>query len=229
VEKRIDECDDQSVLDLLSQRGVILELSTNWQQLKQLLREKGLLRDNQSVVQAVDNLQGSIPPAVSTENAPQLVVNLRGRAPPIVSAEAGIQSRDDLQESTLPINVAESTKAVPTEEGFIGQARPTDATGHDETIESSTEPNVRRSFIGPMIPGGDAVNSDVELSVEQGPGAVEFIGPVIPSGAAKSTTPNQTTVYVEDEGTETVVEQNGNGSTETSESATVQSSGLQMS
>ena len=56
-----------------------------------------------------------------------------------------------------------------------------------------------------------------------------FIGPVIPGGATKSVTPNQTTVYVEDEGTESVVEKNGNGSTETSESATVQSSGLQMS
>jgi hypothetical protein len=52
---------------------------------------------------------------------------------------------------------------------------------------------------------------------------------VIPGGAAKSTTPNQTAVYVEDDGTKTVVEQNGNGSTETSESATVQSSGLQQS
>ena len=40
---------------------------------------------------------------------------------------------------------------------------------------------------------------------------------------------NETAVYVEDEGTDPVVEQNGNGSMETSESATVQSSGLQMS
>ena len=56
-----------------------------------------------------------------------------------------------------------------------------------------------------------------------------FIGPVIPSSATKSVTPNQTAVYVGDEGTESVVEKNGNGNTETSESATVQSSGLQMS
>ena len=62
-----------------------------------------------------------------------------------------------------------------------------------------------------------------------GPAAVGFIGPVIPSGASKSVTPNQMAVYVEDEGTESMVEQNGNGSTETSELATVQSSGLQMS
>ena len=83
-----------------------------------------------------------------------------------------------------------------------------------------------------MIPG-DAVkstDSDFELiSVEPGPAAVGFIGPVIPSSASKSVTPNQTAVYVEDEGTESVVEKNGNGNTETSESATVQSSGLQMS
>ena len=56
-----------------------------------------------------------------------------------------------------------------------------------------------------------------------------FIGPVIPSSATKLVTPNQMAVYVEDEGTESVVEKNGNGNTETSESATVQSYGLQMS
>jgi hypothetical protein len=163
---------------------------------------------------SVDNLQGSTPPAVSTENVSQLVVDLQGLTPPRVTAEAGTQSGDDFRGSTPPTTIAEST-------------------GHDKTIELSTEPSTRQSFIGPVIPGGDAVkstDSDVELiSVEPGPGAVGLIGPVIPGGAAKSTTPNQTTVYVEDEGTETVVEQNGNGSTETSESATVQSSGLQMS
>ena len=52
---------------------------------------------------------------------------------------------------------------------------------------------------------------------------------MIPSSATKSVTPNQTAVYVEDEGIESVIEKNGNGNTETSESATVQSSGLQMS
>ena len=52
---------------------------------------------------------------------------------------------------------------------------------------------------------------------------------MIPSSATKSVTPNQTAVYVEDEGTESVVVKNGNGNTEISESATVQSSGLQMS
>ena len=70
------------------------------------------------------------------------------------------------------------------------------------------------------------------ISVEPGPAAVGFIGPVIPGGAAKSTSEqatNQTAVYVEDEGTDPVVEQNGNGSMESLESATVQSSGLQMS
>ena len=83
-----------------------------------------------------------------------------------------------------------------------------------------------------MIPG-DAVKStdrDIEvISVEPGPAAVGFIGPVIPSGASESVTPNQMAVYVEDEGTESVVKKNGNGSMGTLESATVQSSGLQMS
>ena len=86
-----------------------------------------------------------------------------------------------------------------------------------------------------MIPT-DAVkstDSDVEVvNVEPGPTAVGLMGPVIPGGAAKLTSEqptNETAVYVEDEGTNPVVEQNGNGSVETSESATVQSSGLQTS
>ena len=47
--------------------------------------------------------------------------------------------------------------------------------------------------------------------------------------SSESVTPNQMAVYVEDEGTESVVKKNGNGSMGTLESATVQSSGLQMS
>ena len=49
----IDECVDlleQDVLDLLSLRGVITKLSTNWRELKLLLREKGLLRDTVNIV-----------------------------------------------------------------------------------------------------------------------------------------------------------------------------------
>ena len=241
----IDECVDlleQDVLDLLSLRGVIKKLSTNWRQLKLSLRERGLLRDNQSVVDwrgttppsqsasiDTDNLQEATPPSLSTDNAPQLVVDLQGLTPPMVSAEADTQSGDDLRGSTPPTNIAENTEAVPTKEGLIGPVQPTGNSGHDETIESSTEPSAIRSFIGPVIPG-DAVkptDNDVELiSVEPGPAAVGFIGPVIPSGVSESV---QTTVYVEDEGTESVVEQNRNGSMETSESATVQSSSLQMS
>ena len=240
MEKSIDECVDlleQDVLDLLCLRGVITKLSTNWRELKLSLREKGLLRDNQSVVdlrgstppsQAAsidkDNLQGATPPA---ENTPQFAVDLQGLTPP-----ADTQLGGDLQGSTPSINIAESTEAVPTEEGLIGPVRPTDTTGRDETIESNTEPSSEKSFISPVIPD-DAVkstDSEVELiSVEPGPAAVGFIGPVIPSSATKSVTPNQTAMYAEDEGAESVVEKNGNGNTETSESATVQSSGLQMS
>ena len=83
-----------------------------------------------------------------------------------------------------------------------------------------------------MIPGGSvkSTDSDVDLiSVEPRVTTVGFTGPVIPSDASESVTPNQTATYVEDEGTELVVKKNGNGNTETSESATVQSSGLQMS
>ena len=97
----------------------------------------------------------------------------------------------------------------------------------------SIEPSSRELFIGPAIPV-KSTDSDVELiSIEPALRTVGFIGPVIPGDAAKSTselTPNQTAAYyVEDEGTESVVEQNENGRMETSESATVQSSGLQMS
>ena len=249
----IDECVhllDHDVLDLLILRGVITKLSTNWRQLKLSLREKGLLRDNKSVIdlrgstppsqaasintQSVDNLQGSTPPAVSTENMPhdQLVVDLQGPTPPVVPAVADTLSGGDLQGCTPPTNIAESTEVVPIKEGFIGPVLPTDTTGRDEIIESSTEPSAKKAFIGPVIPGGavKSTDSDVELiSVEPGPAAVGFIGPVIPSGASESVTPNQTAMYVEDEGTESVVKQNGNGNMETSESATVQSSGLQMS
>jgi hypothetical protein len=41
---------EQDVLDLLSLRGLIVKLSTNWQQLKQSLREEALLKDDQSAV-----------------------------------------------------------------------------------------------------------------------------------------------------------------------------------
>ena len=219
----IDECVqllEQDVLDLLSLRGVITKLSINWRELKLSLREKGLLRDNQSVV----DLRGSTPPS---QAASVDMDNLQGLTPP-----ADTQLGDYLQGSTSPTNIAESTEAVPTEEGLIGPVQPTDTTRRDETIESNIEPSSEKSFIGPVIPGGavKSTDSDVELvSVEPGPAAVGFIGPVIPSGATKSVTPNQTAVYVEDEGTESMVEQNGNGSMETSESATIQSSGLQMS
>ena len=58
----------------------------------------------------------------------------------------------------MPTNVAESTEAVPTEEGLIGPVQPTGNSEHDENIESSTESSAIRSFIGPVIPG-DAVKS----------------------------------------------------------------------
>ena len=224
----IDECIqllEQDVLDLLSLRGVITKLSTNWRELKLLLREKGLLRDNQSVV----DLRGSTPPSQAASIDTLSVDNLQELTPPMVPAVADTQSEGDLQGSTHPTNIAESTEVIPTEEGLIGPVQPTDTTGRDET---NIEPSSEKSFIGPVIPD-DAVKSadnDVELiSVEPGPAAVGFIGPVIPSSASKSVTPNQTAAYVGDEGTESVVEKNGNGNTETSESATVQSSGLQMS
>ena len=47
----IDECVsclNQQVIDLLSLRDVITKLSTNWEQLKLSLREKGLQREKES-------------------------------------------------------------------------------------------------------------------------------------------------------------------------------------
>ena len=155
------------MLDLLSLRGVIIKLSTNWRQLKLSLREKGLLRDDQSVI----DLRGSTPPSqaasIDTDNLqgptpppPQFVVDLQGLTPP-----ADTQLEGDLQGSTPPINVAESTEAVPNEEGFIGPVRPT---GHDETIESNIKPSNEKSFIGPVIPGNavKSTGSDVELIMQ---------------------------------------------------------------
>ena len=143
-----------------------------------------------------------------------------------------------LQQATC---VTESAQAATMKVAFIGPIQPNDTREHSESTEStesSTEPSTNESFIGSIYMPTDAVKStdsdiDVEvISVEPGPAAVGFIGPVIPGGAAKSTSEqatNQTAVYVEDEGTDPVVEQNGNGSMESLESATVQSSGLQMS
>ena len=239
----VDECVrwlEQDVLDLLRLKGVVTILSTSWRQLKLSLREKGILLGDDP---SADDLQGSTPPGASAENAQAvpLIINLQGSTPPLTSAEKDSQSIsvDDLQGSTPPTsNIAEGAQATTTKVAFIGPVRPTDTREHNEStkcIESSTEPSTKESFIGPVIPT-DAVkstDSDVEIiSVEPGPSAVGFIGPVIPGGAAKSTSEqatNETAVYVEDGGTDPVVEQNGNGSMETSESATVQSSGLQMS
>ena len=115
------------MLDLLSLRGVITELSTNWRELKLSLREKGLLRDNQSVI----DLRGSTPPShaasIDTDNLqgptpppPQFMVDLQRLTPP-----ADTQLGGDLQGSAPPTNIAESAEAVPTEEGFIGPVQPT--------------------------------------------------------------------------------------------------------
>jgi hypothetical protein len=155
----------QDVLDLLSLRGVISKLSTNWRQLKQSLREEGLRRDDQSVVDwrgstppsqavsvetiSVDNLQGSTPPAVSTENVSQLVVDLQGLTPPRVTAEAGTQSGDVFRGSTPLTTIAESS-------------------GHDESIELSTESSIRQSFIGPVIPGDAVKLTDGDAVLNQG-------------------------------------------------------------
>lgn len=194
----IDECVcwlEQDVLDLLSLRRIVTKLSTNWQQLKLSLREKGLLRDTQFV----DDLQGPTPPTIFTENAR-------------------------------------------IEEALIGPVRPTDTRQQNEFSQSTESTNTKSSsrelFIGPVIPT-DAMRSsdkDVELiRVEPGPSAVGFIGPVIPGDAAESTSEHGESVdqqnrsAVDDESTELKSEQNENGSMETSESATVQSSGLQMS
>ena len=89
---------------MLDLRGVITRLSTNWRELKLSLKEKGLLRDNQSVIDlrgstppsqaaSIDthNLQGPIPPA---ENTPQFVIDLQGLTPP-----ADTQLGGDLQGS----------------------------------------------------------------------------------------------------------------------------------
>ena len=212
---------EKDVLDLLRLRGVITKLSTNWKQLKQSLREKGLLRDTQSV----DDFQGPTPPTVPAEYTEAI--------------SRDHQSVDDLQGSTpSTVSVESINEALHTADGFIRPVRQTDTSGYDEpaeSIESSTEPSARELFIGPVIPT-DAVKSidkDVELiSVEPGPNAVGFIGPVIPGDAAKSSSEHgeisSIQTAVEDGGTVLVVEQNENGSMETSESVTVQSSGLQM-
>ena len=192
----IDECVSwlqHQVLDLLSLRGVVTKLATNWEQLKLSLREEGLLKST------MDDWQGPPPPSIPTESA----------------------------------------EAVPTAVASIGPVRPTDTGGHDETSQSIVELNTELSteaFIGPVIPI-QSTSEDVEqFSKEPGASTAVFMGPVIPGDAARSTsedgeiTPSvdQSLTAAQDERTEAVVEKNGNGSMETSESATVQSSGLQM-
>ena len=181
----IDECVnwlEQQVLDLLNLRGIISKLSTNWGQLKLLLREKGLLKEGD--IQPEDDSQGPPPPG------------------PAVSVESA-------QAFTAPGK-------------FITPSGPNGASEGDvssQNTESSAEQRTE-SFIGPVIPM-DAVRAtakDVEVvNEESGSTAVGFIGPVVPDRA-----PNEQEEVA-------VVEQNGNGTVETPESAAVQSSGLQMS
>ena len=193
----IDECVSwlqHQVLDLLSLRGVVTKLATNWEQLKLSLRKEGLLKST------MDDWQGPPPPSIPTESA----------------------------------------EAVPTAVACIGPVRPTDTSGHDETSQSVVELNTELStetFIGPVIPIQSTAEDVEQFSKEPGPNTAVFIGPVIPGDAARSTsehgeiTPSveiQSQTAVQDERTETLVEKNGNGSMKTSESATVQSSGLQM-
>ena len=182
------------MLDLLSLRGIVTKLATNWEQLKLLLSEEGPLRG--TLEQSVDDLQGPPPP-------------------------------------TIPI---ESAEAVPTTVATIG---PVNTSGHDEPAQSIVELNTEPAaemFISPVVPMQSTSENVEQISKELEPSTVGFIGPVIPGDAARSTgehgeiTPSvdQSQTAAQDERTEAVVEKNGNGSMETSETATVQSLGLQM-
>lgn len=179
----IDECVswlNQQVLNLLSLRGVVATLSTNWEQLKLSLREKGLLVEDCELKQTPDsNVQLDSAGAVS-----------RGDN----CSEEGRGGGEDLQNARLDPDSQESRVEHP------GEGCQTESVAGQTVV----------GFIGPVRPS-DTVES---AGVQEGGQSTDLSGVVCTA--------------VED-GTESIMDPNQNGSMETSELATAQSSGLQMS
>ena len=172
----IDECVswlNKQVLDLLSLRGVITRLSTNWEQLKFSLREKGIISEDNESEQHPDS---------------------------------------------------------------SGQGDPDAAGGKDKDLEGAGDSgggseNTRFDPDG-QEPRDDHPSEGRQSESVDGQTAVGFIGPVIPNVTTESAggcegVQSAAQCDVTEERTESVVDQNQNGSMETLELASAQSSGLQ--
>lgn len=175
----IDECVswlNQQMLNLLSLRGVVERLSTNWEQLKFSLTEKGLLGDFESKQTTEINVQPD--PAATV-----------------------VMGHNSLDETSGGGEDSQNTRLHPD--------------NHEWRVEHS--------------------GAEYHTETEAGQTGVGFIGPVGPSGTAESaggceggqSTDQSGVICTSSEGG--AVDQNQNGSMETSELATAQSSGLQMS
>ena len=133
----IDECVsclNQQVIDLLSLRDVITNLSTNWEQLKLSLREKGLLREKESSDDGRPHGGAAQDKDSATNNPAQseAVGNIAG----------GTHS------------VTVGTEATVVDSTVTGE-RP--AEGHGCQTSGSQVNSI--GFIGPVIPPGDSLQT----------------------------------------------------------------------
>ena len=180
----IDECVswlNQQVLDLLSLRSVVARLSTNWEQLKLSLTEKGLLGED---------FESKRTPEPDVQPDP---------------SETFFRRDSNLDEASGCGEDSQNTRLSPDNQEW--------------RVEHSGE--------------------DCQTETVAGQTGVGFIGPVRPSGAIESaggyeggqSTDQSGAVCTSVEGgAESILDPNQqNGTMETSELATAQSSGLQMS
>ena len=187
----IDECVsclNQQVIDLLSLRDVITKLSTNWEQLKLSLREKGLLREKESSDDGGPH-GGGAPEVTGKESA--------------TNNQAQSEAVGNIAGGTLGVTVGIEDAVV--DSTVTGERDRAPAEGHGCQASGSQVDSI--GFIGPVIPPGDSLQTMCGGD-DRGQSLDDCVDTPVD---------------------ETNVQQNGNGNMETSEVATVQASGLQMS
>lgn len=178
----VDECVswlNRPVMDLIQLRSVVTRLATNWEQLKLLLRERGLVVREDSASPSPPRRDGEME---------------------LVDKDTTGSSQTTSQQSSQPGSEEQATQQPPA-----GSQSPSDGDG--------TTTTVARAFIGPV-----KMTNDVEVSGDhgdRGQSAVQY--------------ENHGEVAIMAESGQTESMQHQNACMETSESATIHSSGLQMS
>ena len=178
----IDECVswlNQQILDLLNLRGVVARLSTNWEQLKLSLTEKGLLGEDFESKQTPET-------SVQPDQAATVV-----------------RKDNSLDEASGGGEDSQNTRLHPDNQEWRVEHSGEDC--QTETVAGQTG----RDFIGPVRPSSTAESA----GGYKGGQSTDQSGVVCTSIEG---------------GAESVVDPNQNGSMETTELATAQSSGLQM-